>query len=67
MTHSKAFGCFTRALEWLEEQPEATVYNTGVLRSLKEFSASKRDDVLKQKKIIDFLIDHFVRICTFLK
>ena len=39
---SEAFDCITRALERLEEQPEATVYNTGVLRNLKELSASKQ-------------------------
>ena len=63
VTYSEAYDCITRALEWLEEQSEATVYNTGILRCLKKLSASKRDDVLKQKTIIDFFNWSF---CTFL-
>ena len=41
---------FDKCLDWLQQQPEATPYNTSVLMSLKEIAAKKRYCSLKQKK-----------------
>lgn len=45
---------FGLCLMWLESQPEATVYNTSVVRELQSLAARKRIDSLKQSKITSY-------------
>ena len=51
VTHSEAAHMFEQCLRWLECQPEASVYNTFVLRELHTLSASKRMNSMKQSKL----------------
>ena len=51
VTHAAGYNALTTALQWLEEQPEASSYNTGLLKSLKNLAASKRMDAYKQPSI----------------
>ena len=52
--HADGQRALSMALDWLNEQPEATPYNLSVLQSLKELAASKRLECLKQPKIQSF-------------
>ena len=54
ISHTQAFDSLTLALQWLEEQPEARIYNKDVLKSLRELAASKRMTGLRQKTLTDF-------------
>ena len=51
VTNSDAAKMFDRCLAWLEHQPEATVYNTSVLRELHALAAKKRMQSIKQTKL----------------
>ena len=51
VTNSDAARMFESCLYWLEHQPEATVYNTSVLRELHDLAAGKRMESLKQTTI----------------
>ena len=51
VSHSEAAHMFEQCLRWLECQPEASVYNTSVLRQLHTLSASKRMNSMKQSKL----------------
>ena len=54
-SHKEAFSAFEVALKWLEEQEEATNYSVSLLKTLKNLSASKRFETLKQCKMTDFI------------
>ena len=51
ISNSDAARMFERGLSWLEHQPEATVYNTSVLRELHALAAKKRMESIKQTKL----------------
>lgn len=51
VSNSNAAHYFEQCLIWLEHQPEASVYNTSVLRELRSLAANKRIDSLEQSKI----------------
>ena len=57
VTHAAGYNALTTALQWLKEQPEASSYNTGLLKSLKNVAASKRMDAYKQPSIQNFLLN----------
>ena len=54
-SHKEAFSAFEVALKWLEEQEKATNYSVSLLKTLKNLSASKRFETLKQCKMTDFI------------
>ena len=54
VTHSQAASMFDKCLTWLEHQPEASAYNTSVLRELRTLASEKRVNSLKQSRITDF-------------
>ena len=54
VSNSDAAHYFEQCMLWLEHQPEASVYNTSVLRQLQSLVANKRIDSLKQSKINNF-------------
>jgi hypothetical protein len=58
VTNSDAARMFERCLTWLEHQPEATVYNTSVLRELHILAAKKRMQSLTQTKLDKYFIIH---------
>ena len=51
ISNSDAARMFEWGLSWLEHQPEATVYNTSVLRELHALAAKKRMESIKQTKL----------------
>lgn len=51
VSNSNAAHYFEQCLIWMEHQPEASVYNTSVLRELRSLAANKRIDSLEQSKI----------------
>ena len=51
VTNSNAAKMFDRCLAWLEQQPEAIVYNTSLLRELHALAAKKRIQSIKQTKL----------------
>ena len=53
-SNSDAVRMFEQCLIWLEQQPEATVYNTMVLRELHSLAASKGMESLKQAKLTQY-------------
>ena len=54
VTHSEAARMFEWCLQWLEQQPEANVHNTTVLRELQVLASKKRLGSLKQTKMDNF-------------
>ena len=60
VSNSDAIHMFEQCLTWLEQQPEATIYNTTVLRELHSLATSKRMESLKQSK----LTQYFKHTCT---
>ena len=54
VSNSEAIHMFEQCLTWLEQQPEATVYNTTVLRELHSLATSKRMESLKQAKLTQY-------------
>ena len=52
--HTQAFNAFTIALQWLQEQPEASSYNVALLTSLKKLAATKRSESMVQPKLTTF-------------
>ena len=54
ISNSDAVRMLEQCLVWLEQQPEATVYNTTVLWELHSLVVSKRMDSLKQAKITQY-------------
>ena len=54
VSNSQAACCFQQCLTWLENQPEATVCNTTLLRELQSLASNKRFESLKQRKVIDY-------------
>ena len=54
ISNSDAVRMLEQCLVWLEQQPEATVYNTTVLRELHSLAVSKRMDSLKQARITQY-------------
>ena len=51
VSNSDAARMFEQCLSWLEHQPEASVYNTSVLRQLHTLAANKRLNSVKQTKL----------------
>ena len=60
---TEAFSALEIASKWLEEQEEATNYSVSLLEALKDLSASKIFETLKQCKMTDFInkcnVTHF--------
>lgn len=54
VTNSQAAYYFEQCLTWLERQPEATAYNTTMLRELQSLAANKRVESLKQTKVSSY-------------
>ena len=56
VSHSEAARMFKfeQCLSWLEYQPEASAYNTSVLRQLHTLSASKTINTMRQTKLSAF-------------
>ena len=54
VSHSRAAFMFEQCLSWLEHQPEATIYNTALLRELHSLAAVKREDCFKQTNITKY-------------
>ena len=54
ISHGDAARFFGLCLTWLKRQPEATVYNTSVLRELQSLAATKRIKCLKQAKLTTY-------------
>lgn len=54
VSHGEAARMLEWCLTWLEHQPEATVYNTTVLRELQTMATKKKINSLKQTKL-----DHY--------
>lgn len=54
VSHSQAASMFDKCMAWLEHQPEASAYNTSVLRELRTLASEKRLNSLKQYNITDF-------------
>ena len=54
VSNSKAAYCFEQCLTWLEHQPEATAYNTTVLRELQSLASNKRVESVKQTKVTSY-------------
>ena len=52
--HSEAAQMFEKCLGWLENQPEATVYNKTLLRELQELAIKKRMECIVQSKITKY-------------
>lgn len=48
ISHGDAARFFELCLTWLENQPDATVYNTSVLRELQSLAATKRIQCLNK-------------------
>ena len=55
ISHSKAAEMFEQCLTWIEHQPEASVYNTSLLRELHSLASQKRVNSMKQTSIPDFI------------
>ena len=53
-SNADAYKAFTVCLEWLQQQPEASVYNTSLLRNLRGLAASLRFQAFRQPKITSF-------------
>ena len=54
ISHGDAARFFGLCLTWLENQLDATVYNTSVLRELQSLAATKRIQCLKQAKLTSY-------------
>lgn len=54
ISHSAAVSMFDGCLEWLLHQKEASLYNVGVLRELRDLAARKKVLSIKQKKLTDY-------------
>lgn len=54
VSNSEAARCFEQCLTWLEHQPEATPYNTTLLRELQSLASNKRINSLKQAKVTNY-------------
>ena len=56
VSNSEAARYFEQCLIWLEHQPEATPYNTTLLRELQSLASNKRIDSLKQAKVTNYFM-----------
>ena len=45
---------FDQCLLWLQQQEEASLYDVGAIRELRDFAARKRINSFKQKKLSDY-------------
>lgn len=54
INNTEAMLALDTALNWLQHQPEASTYNTSVLRSSRDLAAKKRFSQLKQTNITSF-------------
>ena len=52
ISHSTAVKMFDQCLLWLQQQEEASLYDVGAIRELRDFAARKR--TFKQKKLSDY-------------
>ena len=57
VSNSQAAYYFEQCLTWLEHQPEATAYNTTMLRELQSLASNKRVESLKQTKVTSYFHD----------
>lgn len=53
-THTKAFSVFEMSIRLVEKQPECSITQLSLLRSIRHFGAQKRITTLGQKTITDF-------------
>lgn len=54
VSNSDAAHYFQQCLTWLERQPEASVYNTTLLRELQSLASNKRVESLKQRRVTSY-------------
>ncbi len=54
VSHSMAVKLFDQCLLWLQQQEEASLYDVGAVRELRDFAARKRMNSIKQKKVSDY-------------
>lgn len=54
ISHSTAVKMFDQCLLWLQQQEEASLYDVGAIRELRDFAARKRINSFKQKKLSDY-------------
>ena len=54
ITHGAAANIFDECLQWLEHQPEASLYNVTILRELRSLAITKRLQSMKQSTLTDY-------------
>ena len=54
ITHGTAADMFDKCLQWLEHQPEASLYNVTTLRELRSLAVTKRLQSMKQSTLTDY-------------
>ena len=54
ITHGAAADMFDKCLQWLQHQPEASLYNVTTIRELRSLAITKRQQSMKQSSITDY-------------